>query len=358
MRFKKELLDKKLRSHSFLVAETDQGIVLKRGTIKLELSGELSYEVILVILTATSGQSASAKNICEQFPVHFRDNVLNVLELLLKERFLYLEELTRPVEESSKDVFYWQFEKNRPEVIQTLSELNIVIVGVNEMSLQIADKLSDLEVQNLHLVDDAVLRSSSFETEEGELDLTNPSLEARSIWQSKDLLSNSEAFNFGAMIVGSQFGGQFLFLKWNELCVKLSKPFLPVLIEDMIGYVGPLVLPGETGCLQCLRLRQDAQWENPNALRRMEIHATQGQSIAAIPPALISILAGAASFELIHFFGEFPHPRPAFIRRFDLISGNFETKWVLKFPRCPVCSELENSASITVRRLNPMNRKI
>jgi molybdopterin-synthase adenylyltransferase len=36
--------------------------------------------------------------------------------------------------------------------------------------------------------------------------------------------------------------------KWNDFCVRNDHAFLPIVLRDLIGYVGPLVIPHKTAC--------------------------------------------------------------------------------------------------------------
>ena len=85
---------------------------------------------------------------------------------------------------------------------------------------------------------------------------------------------------------------------WNEFCVRHRRPFLPVVLQDLIGYIGPIVVPGETACFECLRARQNSNLINPETQRAAEARAFDGQAIAAAHPAMSASLGAIAGFEL------------------------------------------------------------
>ena len=80
----------------------------------------------------------------------------------------------------------------------------------------------------------------------------------------------------------------------------------------------------------------------------------RGQSIAAIHPSMIPILAETAVFELCHFYGALSKPRPGRLIVVDLPRGVTESKYVLKIPRCPVCSPMVAASSVQIRKLTPL----
>ena len=156
------------------------------------------------------------------------------------------------------------------------------------------------------------------------------------------------------MIATSDFGGQALLLKWNQFCIENKISLFPVYLQDMIGYAGPLIIPGETACLHCLRQRQNSNLQEVDLRNVIEKNATDGQSVAAIHPSVIGILAHTTVFELTHFFGELPFPRPGRLIRVDLMAGITQSQLVLKIPRCAVCSTLNTTADVQLKKMTPM----
>jgi bacteriocin biosynthesis cyclodehydratase domain-containing protein len=101
-------------------------------------------------------------------------------------------------------------------------------------------------------------------------------------------------------------------------------------------------------------MRQNAHLHDAEFEREKEEHLERGQSIVAIHPSMISVVAETTVFELCHFFGGLPDPRPGRLIRIDMLRGMTEHKRVLKIPRCPVCSDLVSHGNIQVARLTPM----
>ena len=72
------------------------------------------------------------------------------------------------------------------------------------------------------------------------------------------------------VVATADFSGQQLLRHWNSWCVNRGCTFLPVMLDKGIGCVGPLVVPGETACYECLRARENSNLEDPETRRAAE----------------------------------------------------------------------------------------
>src|SRR5262249_36298218 len=81
------------------------------------------------------------------------------------------------------------------------------------------------------------------------------------------------------LVATSDFGGLHLMREWNAFAVSSQIPFISVVLQDLIGYVGPLVFPGETACFECFRARQNSHITDPNIMRATESEAMVGQAV-------------------------------------------------------------------------------
>ena len=223
-----------------------------------------------------------------------------------------------------------------------LSQRSPVICGINQLSLALWQVLDGLGVEHLSLADAPTLRNPKY------FDLSGNLISDR--WPGPDPVAADQlaAEATDCLIATSDFGGRSLLLEWNRHCIDRGIHFLPVALQDMLGYVGPLVVPGDTPCLRCLHMRQNAHLREPELEQLMEEEAQRGISISSAHPAMISVLANWAAFELIHFYGEFPHRRPGKLIEIAMAQGQTRTRTVLKIPRCPDCSKLNRTASVRI----------
>jgi thiazole/oxazole-forming peptide maturase SagC family component len=344
---------KRLRSLPFLVVEGRSGIILKRGPVEILVQGDTALESVLLILTATSDAGQSPEEICRQFPKSAQAQIVELLEEMFARHLLVPADTFTDAgeEESNEDVFYWSANTTSTKVVQVINDLAIAVCGVNRLSREICTSLNRMGVQNLTVIDDPMLRNIEFFTTQGRVirDSFDVNVEVIDTVQFQRTASDS-----GLVLATSDFGGQSLLLSWNTFCVQRDIQFMPIYLQDMIGYLGPIVIPGETACLQCLRMRQNAHLANPELARQSEDEMQRGQSIAAIHPSMIPILAETAIFELCHFFGALSEPRPGRLITINLPAGLTESHHVLKIPRCPACSTLVPMSSVQIRKPVPL----
>jgi thiazole/oxazole-forming peptide maturase SagC family component len=279
---------------------------------------------------------------------------MNLLQEMIAKRLLITADSDYDMseEESNEDVFYWTADSTRSDVLKAISDLQIAIIGINKISQKINQSLHSMGVTGLSMIDDPALRNLEFYDDQGQI-LPEAFGCGEVIADAQEFLDNSTG-ETRCVIATSEFGGQSFLLPWNEECVRRKKHFMPVWLKDMIGYVGPHVLPEESACLQCLFTRQNAHLHNPELLRQMDAQMQRGQSIAAIHPAMLSIVSETAVFELCHFYGGLPQLRPGRLVTINLPAGRTESKQVLKIPRCPICSPLVTRASVQIRKLTAL----
>jgi thiazole/oxazole-forming peptide maturase SagC family component len=157
--------------------------------------------------------------------------------------------------------------------------------------------------------------------------------------------------SFDCLVATSDFGGMHLLRSWNEFCVLHRRTFLPVLLQDMIGYVGPLVIPGETACFECFRLRRNTHLPDPQSRQLIEAVAFEGQRTAGFLPPMASLLGDVAAIELLKLMTLAPPLwRVGTVIEVNLMAPDMSARGVLKLPRCPVCTPLAERPSLAVGR--------
>jgi thiazole/oxazole-forming peptide maturase SagC family component len=124
--------------------------------------------------------------------------------------------------------------------------------------------------------------------------------------------------------------------------------FLPVVLQDLIGTVGPLVIPGESACLECLRARENAHMDDPEKRRASEYGAFHGQVVNAFHPSMASILGDLAAMELVKFHGQLMRSQlVGHLIEVNLVAPEITVRRVLKLPRCEVCGSVVSRSPIS-----------
>jgi bacteriocin biosynthesis cyclodehydratase domain-containing protein len=340
------------RSFPVQVIELNDGVLLRRGRIQVKIGGERAISAIQKILDATAGSSIPASAIYSLFAEQDRGQVEELLRFLKTRRLLVVSESDAPDNESEaespQDVFYWHFGADVATAHNRLSTKSFAILGVNEISRRLAPALFESGATDLEVIDYPLLRNVRFFAEDG-----NPREGAWPAAYSPAAFENwlplIEPDRLHCVVATSDFGGQHFLRQFNELCVEKKINFLPVVLCDLVGYVGPLVLPGETACLECLRARQNSNLDQFVVQRVAEEQSYEGQEVNGYLPSMASILADVAAVEIVKFFTGLPQMRAGHLIEINLLAGRMESAKVLKVPRCPVCSPLRKTPSIALR---------
>jgi bacteriocin biosynthesis cyclodehydratase domain-containing protein len=131
--------------------------------------------------------------------------------------------------------------------------------------------------------------------------------------------------------------------EWNEQALDERQPWLQILpFDGRYGAVGPLYLPGDTGCFECFRRRRAANLGAPDELPLLEAVP------AAYPsaPALDAVLGGLAAQIALQWLVLGDHYAPAAFYAFEpLPTLTLTVHHVHRVPRCEACSGLADVAS-------------
>lgn len=319
------------RAYPFQVIESDQDVILKRGLTELLVKGDQALSTILIILSETSGTTSTKEDLLQKFPEFRRPQVGVFIDQLVEKRFLLDNDHISDIDiqkETNADVFYWQLGKRPNDLLNLFDNHRIGLAGVNKLSIKICECLKTAGFKNIDFVEYFPVEAKNVIGVKSII--TQLTLDE---WKKNCLDTNSN------IIIGcSEFGGQVLLLELNQWCVENNIAFIPVVMDQMKGQVGPLVMPGITACLACLRARQNAHLYKPDLERYTEQYAIDGGTVAAVHPSILNTTAELAAFELIKAFGHLkPEYKASFIE-VDLINGRVESSQVLRLPRCPICS--------------------
>jgi molybdopterin-synthase adenylyltransferase len=344
----------KMRALTIQLIEIDNGILLKRGCTEVKIGGEGAAEAVQVVLSAAAGPGATREEICERFATPSRPAVERLIDLLIARHMLVPSNGVESVatdRESSLDILYWHFGVSAAEVTQRLNSRQIVIVGVNCISRQLVASLSASDLDNFRVIDYPLLRNLRLFDDTARLLADQWPASAKPPLAYEEWADKIDPQSLDCLVATSDFGGQQEMRPWNKFCVEHDRHFLPVVLQNVIGYVGPLVIPGETACFECLRARQNAHLEDPQTRRAAEDVAFEGQVVTGFHPAMASVLGDLAAIELTKFYsGVLPLRNVGTLIEVNLLATQLTARKVLKIPRCAVCSPLHTRSSTTAQK--------
>lgn len=335
------------------VVRHDQGVILRRGTEKLYVAGADAVPVVEELLAIAHGAGgATLVEMLRPFAEDQRDHVQSLLERLLAKRFLADAAQVAAGDErvpTNEDVFYWGQGSTTAEAHANLNQRRFVIVGVNAVGARLADSLAACGARELTVIDHPALRNMAFFDDNGEIDLRRWPARAAVPVAFDDWIDGD--MEFEGLVATSDFGGLGLMREWNEFCVRERKLFLPVVLQDMMGYVGPLVIPGESPCFECAWTRQSSNMNQPGIERATEPVAYFGQGVDAWLPPMASMLGELAALELVRFgSGVVAGGRTGVMTEVDMLRPELSTRRLLKVPRCRVCGPLTRRSTTTGER--------
>lgn len=337
--------------------EINGEIVLQRGATKIQFKGGEIKGLLRHILSATAKSGLTLKELLSRFNPHNQKIVESIVNRLSEVNFIQADDTKSSganTKESHLDIFFWQFgEKNAIQALKRLNEHYITILGVNFISRQLVSTLGTIGIKNLKVVDDPLLRNVRLYDDLGYL---RTDLWPGTIIQPEEFTAWSEnsSDSFDCLVITSDFGGQKMIREWNKFCYRQHKHFLPILLQNCIGYVGPLVIPNETACYECLFARTNSHLSEEEVLFRLtetEDFAFNGQITSAFHPSMASILGDIAALELTKHYSKFlPMAIVGSLIECNLMSNELTTRRVLKLPRCKVCSPMNIHSSLSIEK--------
>jgi bacteriocin biosynthesis cyclodehydratase domain-containing protein len=342
---KLELSSEKLFAVPVSLVETTDGVILKRGRTAIKVGGEEAARVLGSVLSAARN-GASREQLLGRFVPEERETIENLVDHLIGRRILISEgespEAGRDIE-SPLDVFYWQFETQTAQVRERLNARRIKIFGVNYISLRLAAGLRASGADSFEIVDVPLLRNAALFGPGGEPNESIGSVVAFDERMDPDSLD--------CLVVTSDAGGVEQLRAWNEFAVLHRLHFLPVLLQDLVGYVGPMVAPGQAPCYECVISRQNAHLVDYRSRRAMEAAFLQDQAVGGFHPSIAAIPGDIAALELTKFFGlGGALARTGVLIEINVLGSEMKARRVLRLPRCPVCSRLNSVSSTAFTR--------
>jgi molybdopterin-synthase adenylyltransferase len=338
------------------VIDYEDGVILKRGALETRIRGERALDVVRIVLELTRN-GATKDQLHETFSAVERPAVDYLLEQLIERRILVTGELDTQ-NETPESIFYWELDQDAKEVKAKLAEAKLAIIGVNELSLELARSLRRSGFAQCQVVDYPLLRNLRLYKDDNTLSEAwseQPPV-ALEQWQ-KD--ASRESID---CVVGTcDHGGMHWLRHWNQVCMVNRLNFYPVALRNLIGYIGPYVVPGETACFECLRARQNSHLARPQEDRAVENVAFETQGVVSFHPAMPSAIAHIAAMQLVKIFGQILpfSPQASFIE-LNLLTPKFVTRKVLRIPNCTVCRMLEPTAAVVIennKSFMPGNRQ-
>lgn len=348
-----EISDEKYFFLPTQVIEFEDYIILRRGVTHLKVSGDTAFEIIKVIMILGSEDGATIQEIVNYFDGSYRESIEHIAEQLTGKRFLVTEsekKIALETEGRGKELsnFYWVLNFGEQQ-LEKISATRLHVIGINHISLRICELLKKSGFGNIELIDYPLLRNQFYFNDNGPDASKLPGDAQCLIVSYSKWLENMEDAEFDMLITTSDFGGTYYMRDFNKLCVENSVPFFAVALQNMKAYVGPMVIPGFTACFECFLQRQNANLEDFETLRSIELSDYEGQSITASHPAMSFMAADVAMMEIFKFYSSAtPSQNTGRIIEINMLKTEMKNRLVLKIPRCHVCGNIHKVSATSV----------
>ena len=225
----------------------------------------------------------------------------------------------------------------------------LATIGVGEMWLIDGDRV---EISNLNrqiLYTEADLGLLKVEVAAARLRAFNPT--ARITATARRLGSAVEIADFidGAdLVIDAIDWPAFEVEVWvNQACFEAGIPYITMSHFPPIARVGPLYVPGVTGCYAC----QGIAWRRDYPLIDAAIDAQRAKPspAATIGPAC-GLIGGQIGMEAMHLLTGLAEPATQGVEHiYDLRTMEVERKAVVPEPDCPVCAHLPHADEAAVK---------
>jgi bacteriocin biosynthesis cyclodehydratase domain-containing protein len=332
--------------------------VLKRGKAELMLSGEGAHSILEALMELLDGSHSRAE-IVSRFPEDQQEEVDALLTGLLQRRLItdQPEPNAGALSLDSLQANFWRnFGAPAKEARERLRNASFVVVGSNLITRALVRSLLDMGAGGVTLVDHHILNNEL-------APMHQESVADSRLSRVPELPPDAELTNTALLCAASDFGSSEALLEINRAALRVQKPYLPVWLSDLMGYVGPLTYPRESACLRCFHARAESNNPNWEATRAVERHMSSrgahGAGAGLLPP-MASILGEIGATEMTKFIAGFPPPDTVGrIIEINLVSWASTVRRVLKIPRCPDCSEMMKKAThaITLGSLIPYSEE-
>jgi bacteriocin biosynthesis cyclodehydratase domain-containing protein len=222
---------------------------------------------------------------------------------------------------------------------------SLACCGVGEMWLVDGDRV---EISNLNrqiLYTEADLGLLKAEVAAARLRAFNPAMTVTA--EARRLGSQAEIAEFIAgsdVVVDAADWPAHDIERWcNAACFEAGIPYITMSHFPPIARVGPLYVPGQTGCYVC----QEAGYRREYPLFDVAVEQRRAQpSPAATLGPACGLIGGQVGMEILHLLTGLAEPSTLGVAQiYDLRTMEVKREDVVPEPGCPVCGEMQPAAA-------------
>lgn len=378
---KKEMIVKKLRlTPAASVTPMDDGILLQSDLGSYQLQGR-DIRVFVTDVMPMLEQNKTLEEICAALADYDNDSIASVINVL-KECGL-VEEISEsadvpPWPAHERFIRQWKSEEANDG---GLHQKRVLITGLEPWAIKAADELATVGIAHLHLIDHGVITEddllfhrafSDRHLGMNRAEALKDTLQACTAWcdvtiETDITLSDTGVFEpqrddtWDLVMITLGNEAQYAIKAISEYVQHKGLTALYGAVDGLESHVGPLVVPGETACWNCLRLRKIGASENPALSHVLENSALENQlsnRARSVLSPMVSVNGHQLAMEAIKLLSGFTRSDLSnHVRIQNLVTGESEQHQIIPVPWCDVCGgpdHLTSPPDLT-GRLNHLN---
>ena len=304
--------------------EASEKVVIKRGALRLEIEGAESLQFLQRLQHKISNKEVTISEIIAFFPENQRQIARRLIAYLKANHLLvHVNQFSSILDQQNDpiDTFYWHFGMDKSRISKQIETAALCVIGQNPLGTAIHNTMLESGIKNRSQLSSGFLPS---------IDLNENKINQNNI----QALQNCQL-----MIATSAIGDVQRLLAFNQLAFEQKIPYLPVMLLDMQGVIGPLMIPGKTPCLACLLSPINAHvlhFEEEHYNADFKFHSPSSE---AYHPSMLQTTAAISAFEINRYFLGIRGRIIGHLLQINLLDSTLNRQEIYRDPRCMVCSK-------------------
>ncbi len=312
--------------------ELDDGVVLKRGAVEFFIGGVDAARYVRAVFAAVGDRAFAREPLVATFAASDQGAIADLIDQLVERRFIVAAEpVSGDSDETPIDIFAWHFGQQMRDITSRLAQRTIVVVGLTYIGRRIAEALHEIGI-DVDVVDIPALRTPAWHDGTARSAAWPATIPVR----AHDDLKHANAAGKRCIIATSDAGARAVLRDLNAEALAAGDHFFPVVLHNLVGTVGPYVVPGESACYACALARENANRRVAHDERIDADSAALGR-ISGFLPSMASILADIAVLEVVKFNCGIPRSEIGTAIDVSLLVPRLTPHRVLRVPRCDAC---------------------
>jgi len=347
---------KKIRlSPSASITTTQSGVVLRSDLGTFQLHGDdvrLFVSQIVPLLDGTRDAAAVAAALSD----YSVESVTNFLTLLQQKALV--ENVPDSERRLAEDRFFQTFGKGEGAALRELADARVAIVGLEPWGAVAAIELAAAGVGRLHLVDDRTVTDddvvgvralipgdSGKPRREAVRNVIARIAENAQVTIAGQAIGTDDRFSldepFDLLVTGLHGDDVYQLRRIAAFTHEKRMPSLHAHLDGVESWIGPGVVPGQTACWNCFRLRRLGAADYVQSAHEIDasLSASPGQPRARSYLGPMAGIAGQSlameAIKLLTHYTETIIPGRFLVQ--NLVSGENAWHKVLRMPWCEVC---------------------